>query len=177
MAQLVKWKISNLKEVGSNPAWCFWRCRCRIRWIRSSVNLRQLCRTQRQAERRAAWPGTAPPPPLYLLAGVTRGAYLYGLYHFAFLECAFPGVNQRPQFGQCGPNICQHFENNIGTAACTGWDSDWLYRVDSDWHPLCLAVSNQCCGSGMFIPDPDFLPIPDHRSLIPDPKTATKEGG
>jgi hypothetical protein len=29
---------------------------------------------------------------------------------------------------------------------------------------------NQCCGSGMFIPDPDFYP-----SRIPDPKTATKE--
>jgi hypothetical protein len=29
---------------------------------------------------------------------------------------------------------------------------------------------NQCCGSRMFIPDPDFLP-----SRIPDPKTATKE--
>jgi hypothetical protein len=28
----------------------------------------------------------------------------------------------------------------------------------------------QCCGSGMFIPDPDFYP-----SRIPDPKTATKE--
>jgi hypothetical protein len=26
----------------------------------------------------------------------------------------------------------------------------------------------QCCGSGMFIPDPDFL-------LIPDLKTSTKE--
>jgi hypothetical protein len=28
----------------------------------------------------------------------------------------------------------------------------------------------QFCGSGMFIPDPDFCP-----SRIPDPKTATKE--
>ena len=28
---------------------------------------------------------------------------------------------------------------------------------------------NQCCGSGMFIPDPDFYP-----SRIPDPKTKTK---
>jgi hypothetical protein len=27
----------------------------------------------------------------------------------------------------------------------------------------------QCCGSGMFIPDPDFYP-----SRIPDPKTAAK---
>jgi hypothetical protein len=30
----------------------------------------------------------------------------------------------------------------------------------------------QCCGSGMFIPDPDFYP-----SRIADPKTATKERG
>jgi hypothetical protein len=30
----------------------------------------------------------------------------------------------------------------------------------------------QCCGSGMFIPDPDFYP-----SRISDPKTAKKERG
>ncbi len=30
--------------------------------------------------------------------------------------------------------------------------------------------SDQCCGSGMFIPDPDFYP-----SRIPDPKTVPKE--
>jgi hypothetical protein len=39
----------------------------------------------------------------------------------------------------------------------------------------------QCGGSGMFILDPDFYPsrirIPDLRSRIPDPKTATKERG
>jgi hypothetical protein len=37
----------------------------------------------------------------------------------------------------------------------------------------------QCCGSGMFIPDPDFYPswIPDPGSRISDPKTATKERG
>jgi hypothetical protein len=29
----------------------------------------------------------------------------------------------------------------------------------------------------MFIPDPDFFPIPDPGSRIPDPKTATKERG
>ncbi len=46
--------------------------------------------------------GTRPTPPrLYFLAGVTRRAYFYGLYYFAFLECALPGVNPRPQFGQC----------------------------------------------------------------------------
>jgi hypothetical protein len=34
-------------------------------------------------------------------------------------------------------------------------------------------------GSVMFIPDPDFYPsrMPDSGSLIPDPKTATKERG
>jgi hypothetical protein len=119
VAQLVEWQIRDLKEVGSSSPWCFWRCRCRICRIRSGLNSRQLCRTQRQAERRAAWPGTArdvtarygmaasaPPPPLYLLAGVTCGAYVYGLYHFAFLECALPGVNQRPQLGQC--SILRH---------------------------------------------------------------------
>jgi hypothetical protein len=35
-----------------------------------------------------------------------------------------------------------------------------------------LESSQQCCGSGMFIPDPDFYPF-----WIPDPKTATKEWG
>jgi hypothetical protein len=35
-----------------------------------------------------------------------------------------------------------------------------------------LQTHRQCCGSGMFIPDPDFYP-----SRIPDPKTATKERG
>ena len=113
VAQLVEWQIRDLKEVGSSPSCCFWRCRCRIRRIRSGINLRQLCRTQRQAEHRAAWPGTARhgtapslPPRLYFLAGVTRGANFYGLYYFAFLECALPGVNPRPQFGQCSCNFC-----------------------------------------------------------------------
>jgi hypothetical protein len=49
-----------------------------------------------------------------------------------------------------------------------------------------LRIKNQCCGSGMFIPDPGswFLTIPDPGSRIPDPgsripdpKTATKERG
>ncbi len=37
--------------------------------------------------------------------------------------------------------------------------------------------SFQCCGSGMFIPDPDFYPsrIPDLGSRIPDQTTARKE--
>jgi hypothetical protein len=33
-------------------------------------------------------------------------------------------------------------------------------------------LSEQCCESGMFIPDPDFYP-----SRISDPKTAEKERG
>jgi hypothetical protein len=37
---------------------------------------------------------------------------------------------------------------------------------------LILHATYQCCGSGMFIPDPDFYPF-----RIPDPKTATKERG
>jgi hypothetical protein len=45
---------------------------------------------------------------------------------------------------------------------------------------------NQCCGSGMFITDPEspilifthpISWIPDLGSRIPDPKTATKERG
>ena len=79
VAQLVEWQIRDLKGVGSSSPWCFCRCRCRIRRIRSGLNSRQLSRTQRQAERRAAWPGTAcdvtarygmaaraPPPPASL---------------------------------------------------------------------------------------------------------------
>ncbi len=63
VSQLVEWQNRNLKKVGSSPPWCFWRCHCRIRRIRSGLNSRQLWRTQRQAERRAAWPGTVPSPP------------------------------------------------------------------------------------------------------------------
>jgi hypothetical protein len=51
---------------------------------------------------------------------------------------------------------------------------------------MILIPKIQCCGSGMFIPDPesrilgpDFYPfrIPDLGSWIPYPKTATKERG
>jgi hypothetical protein len=44
------------------------------------------------------------------------------------------------------------------------------------WTPI---TAIQCCGSRMFIPDPDFYPswIPDLGSRIPDLKTATKERG
>jgi hypothetical protein len=38
-------------------------------------------------------------------------------------------------------------------------------------------INIQCCGSGIFIRDPDFYPIPDAGSRMPDPKTATKERG
>ncbi len=41
-------------------------------------------------------------------------------------------------------------------------DSDFLSRF-------------QCFGSRMFIPDPDFLPIPDPGSQILDPKTSKKQ--
>jgi hypothetical protein len=37
---------------------------------------------------------------------------------------------------------------------------------------LAVLSSVQCCGSGMFIPDPDF-----YSSPIPDQKTGTKERG
>jgi hypothetical protein len=43
--------------------------------------------------------------------------------------------------------------------------------------PIQSEHNNQCCASGMFIPDPDFYPsrIPDLGSRIPDPKTGRKE--
>jgi hypothetical protein len=41
----------------------------------------------------------------------------------------------------------------------------WRKSTDERGKP-----EQQCCGSGMFIPDPDFYP-----SRIPDPKTGTKE--
>ncbi len=61
----------------------------------------------------------------------------------------------------------------------------WLYKysyrgLQTKTFKLFLLYSFlQCCGSGMFIPDPGswFLPIPDPGSRIPDPKTATKMRG
>ncbi len=49
--------------------------------------------------------------------------------------------------------------------------------------PIHNAMSNVIINSGAvadtvclsLIPDPDFCPYPDHRSRIPDPKTAAKE--
>jgi hypothetical protein len=52
-----------------------------------------------------------------------------------------------------------------------------LSQVSWIWNNLFYSRSkpcfkNQCCGSGIFFPDPDFYP-----SRTPDPKTATKERG
>jgi hypothetical protein len=47
--------------------------------------------------------------------------------------------------------------------------SSWGPLVNKGWDSQMI---QQCCGSGMFIPDPDIYP-----SRIPDPKTATKERG
>ncbi len=56
------------------------------------------------------------------------------------------------------------------------WEMEWFLTSGQ----LVWNVENprrQCCGSGIFIPDPGswFLPIPDLGSRIPDPKTAIKE--
>ncbi len=52
-------------------------------------------------------------------------------------------------------------------------------RIISNISSQRVRPGKQCCGSGMFIPDPDFYPsrIPDPGSRIPDPKTATKVRG
>jgi hypothetical protein len=39
-----------------------------------------------------------------------------------------------------------------------------------------MIYTSQCCGSGMFIPDPDFS-IPDPGSRNPDPTTIAKMEG
>jgi hypothetical protein len=53
------------------------------------------------------------------------------------------------------------------------------YKKGSLKKKILGAQKRQCCGSGMFIPDPDFYTfrIPDLGSRMPDPKTATKERG
>ncbi len=55
----------------------------------------------------------------------------------------------------------------------------WRSHLAEQWTWTLNSPLKQCCGSGMFIPDPGswFLPIPDLGSQIPDPKTATKERG
>ncbi len=62
-------------------------------------------------------------------------------------------------------------ETSVDPQHCQG---DQL-QIHKQRHSLSVRLSgNQCCGSGMFIPDPGswFLPIPD-----PGSKTATKERG
>ncbi len=53
------------------------------------------------------------------------------------------------------------------------------YTVQKKFLKAMRGHLEQCCGSGMLIPDPGswFLPIPDPGSRIPDPKTATKKRG
>jgi hypothetical protein len=52
-------------------------------------------------------------------------------------------------------------------------------RLNKQYVTVFYYYFEQCCGSEMFIPDPDFYPfrIPDLGSRILDPKTATKERG
>jgi hypothetical protein len=65
-------------------------------------------------------------------------------------------------------------------SATVGWMGALEIAKKVWWHPLPFLLSEfnfcyaHCCGSGMFIPDPD----PDfYLSRIPDPKTVTKERG
>jgi hypothetical protein len=46
------------------------------------------------------------------------------------------------------------------------------YRREVKGHAVFELPIYKCCGSGMFIPDPDFYPY-----RIPDPTTALKEEG
>jgi hypothetical protein len=59
-----------------------------------------------------------------------------------------------------------------------GFKVIWIGMIQ---HSLDSQTQNTCCvadpGCLSRIPDPDFLPIPDPGSRIPDPKTATKERG
>jgi hypothetical protein len=62
--------------------------------------------------------------------------------------------------------------------AASGSDDVKLRVGITDFTPqLKMWYFLQCCGSGMFIPDPDFYPsrISEPGSRIPDQKTATKE--
>jgi hypothetical protein len=63
-------------------------------------------------------------------------------------------------------------------SATVGWMGALEIAKKVWWHPFLLSEFNfcyaHCCGSRMFIPDPD----PDfYLSRIPDPKTVTKERG
>ncbi len=108
MAQLVEYRITVPKEGGSSPPRVFGAAAAESPnsiWRKFTAVVENVAsdRAPRGVARHgmAAQYGTQPSPCLYFLAGVTRRAYFYGLYNFAFLECALPGVNQRPQFGQC----------------------------------------------------------------------------
>jgi hypothetical protein len=65
-------------------------------------------------------------------------------------------------------------------------DISAAFSLDSNPKNNKFYPKNQCCGSGMFIPDPGSRilifthpgsRIPDLGSRTPDPKTATKERG
>ncbi len=58
---------------------------------------------------------------------------------------------------------------NLSSAPCIEVEDGKLLRFEQE---KMRDKRKQCCGSGMFIPDPDFYPF-----RIPDPKTATKERG
>jgi hypothetical protein len=72
--------------------------------------------------------------------------------------------------------------SNISRQICRGEPSAWsdpgggVYfwpgGCQRGRQRILLRSSQQCCGTGMFTPDPDFCP-----SRIPDPKTVTKEQG
>ena len=119
MAQLVEYRITVPEEGGSSLPGVFGAAAAESPnsiWLKFTAVVGNAAqgRTPRGVARHGtARYGTAPSPPppprLYFLAGVTRGAYFYGLYYFAFLECALPGVNQRPQFGQCTVHKCIAF--------------------------------------------------------------------
>jgi hypothetical protein len=86
--------------------------------------------------------GTAPcPPRIYFLAGVTHGSYFYGLYYFAFLECALPGVNPRPQFGQCGSIVSRRLYTCFFSKdfpICIFLDNHWVHVILLAGFFLCL---------------------------------------
>ncbi len=64
---------------------------------------------------------------------------------------------------------------------CFLWQYYFFLRSDFSNFQMGKIKFRQCCGSGMFIPDPGswffFLPIPDPGSRISDPKTGRKERG
>jgi hypothetical protein len=80
------------------------------------------------------------------------------------------------------PLLVDFTEKKIGLLSLLdknkGRHAFYTRQVETSTCFLCVLL---CCGSGMFIPDPDFYPsasrIPDPGSWIPDPKTATKERG